>query len=219
MSFFKSLERKVLRPIGRGAKAVAPIAGGVIGTALGGPLGGALGSSLGGALKRGRIDLGKDAMNFGTGLLTAGIGSKLGLGGMGGGAAKSMGAMPSAANMAAKIGITGGSGLAAAAPSIGQQTFQSVVSQMAPEAGRSMLGEAGNWLSQGQNIKALGDAAIGGLGAYQQNQQLGMQRDQMNRNNALEDEERRRRAALDPARAQLMAALFSRLGLQNGMAA
>lgn len=65
----------------------------------------------------------------------------------------------------------------------------------------------------GKAIKAIGDMALGGYNAVQQNRQMQMERDQMNRRNRLEDEQLERTRAMDPVRAQLLAAMFQRLGL------
>jgi hypothetical protein len=196
MGFFKAFERNILRPIGRGAKAVAPIAGTIAGTALGGPLGGAIGNTLGGMAKRGKVDLGKDAVNFGSGLLMSGVAGKLGLGGAAGGAAKT----PNLGTLNAKnlIGVTGGKGIAAI-------PGNAITSGAGDTMGNGLMSSIGNWMKDGKNLKALGDTAIGGYGAVQQEREFQRRRE-------LENEQRTRSQALDPARAQLLAMIMQRMG-------
>lgn len=69
------------------------------------------------------------------------------------------------------------------------------------------------WWKDGKTMAAVGQTAVGSLNAYQNNQQMQMQRAQQERENRLMDEDRRRREGMDPVRAQLLAAMFQRLGL------
>lgn len=209
MSFFKSLERKVFRPLGRGAKAIAPIAGGIAGTMLGGPVGGAIGSTLGGMAKRGKVDLGKDALNFGGGLLLGGVGSKLGIPGFGRGGAK----VPNLGTMNAKgmIGMTSqgpgslvGSGISA--------IKGGAMDGLQDAGARGLAAGGGNFFKSGANIKALGDTVGGAFGAVQNERALGMQRDEMERRQRMEEEDRQRNQAMDPARARLLEMIMARLG-------
>lgn len=195
MSFFKALERNVFRPIGRAAKSVAPVAGTIAGGALGGPMGAALGSTLGGMAKRGKVDLGQDAMNFGGGLLMGGVASKLGIPGMGGGSK-----VPDLGTLNAKnlIGVTGGKGIAAIPGNA-----------ITPSAGGGMLSGIGNWLKDGKNLKALGDTALGGYSAVQQEREF-------QRRRAMEDEQMQRNRALDPMRSQLLQMIMQRMGASAG---
>lgn len=76
-----------------------------------------------------------------------------------------------------------------------------------------MGGGLGSFLRDGKTIAAAGNALVGGMNAVNANRQMQLERDQLNRRNALEDEDRRRREGMDPVRAQLLAAMFQRLGL------
>ena len=204
MSFWKSLERNVFRPIGRGAKTVAPIAGGIVGTALGGPLGGALGSSLGGALKRGKFDLKNALMDGGSSLLFNGIASKLGgIPGLGGGA---KGGVPDLAPMKNMVGMTAGNGLSAGISGAAPLAAGGIA-----DAAKSAVAEGGKkWLT-GKNIAAVGDAAIGGMQAYNGAQQNKLQQQQYEDFKRREEEDREREQAMDPMRSQLLQQIMMRL--------
>lgn len=229
MGFFKSLERKVFRPVGRGLKAAAPVIGGVAGSfipGVGNVVGSALGSAIGGQLKKGRFDAGALFKDAGVGVLTGGVMNKLGggsfLGGMGKGAANAgasaddvLNSLPDV-NMAARIGSTGAKGIARAGS--GSLPASDLVRSMAqPMQSGGFRAGVGNLLKDGKTIKAIGDTALGGYQAVQQNRMMEMEREQMERRNAIEDEERRRREAMDPMRGQLLAALMQRLGMGGGM--
>ena len=56
------------------------------------------------------------------------------------------------------------------------------------------------------------------MNAYNQAQTNAIQRNQMERNNRLEDEDREREQAMDPVRARLLAIMMQRLG-GSGMGA
>lgn len=211
MGFFKSLERRVFRPIGRGLKQAAPVLGGVAGSfipGVGNVVGSAIGSAIGGQLKKGRFDGGSLLRDAGMGVLTGGVMNKLGGGsflrGAGRGASAASGLKPT--DMKNMIGVTGMSGMAP----VGNALAQDIGAQAAGSGFRAGLG---NMLRDGKTIKAIGDTALGGYQAVQQERIMRQQREQMERNNRLEDEERARREALDPVRAQLLAAMFQRLGL------
>jgi hypothetical protein len=203
MSFWRSLERNVFRPVGRVAKAAAPIAGTVAGTALGGPLGGAIGSTLGGMAKRGKVDFKHDAMNFGGGLLMGGVAGKLGIPGMGGGGGGGGGASQLLKNnplgAAAIRGATGNTG-------------------GGMNVGRSFMSGVGNFLKDGKNLKAIGDTALGAYGAVQDERTAKIEREREERRRMMEDQDRQRSQAMDPARAQLLAMIMQRLGgsMQGG---
>ncbi|MCA2991940.1 hypothetical protein [Gemmatimonas sp.] len=216
MSFFRSFERKVLRPAGRGLRAAAPIIGAVAGSAipgLGTIAGSALGSAIGGQVKRGKFDGGRLLRDAGVGVLTGGVMSKLGGAGslLGGGKTDALNSL-APMNAASKIGITG-MGKAAG------QSFDDVARALAPQAAQGGIRSAiGNALGDGRTIKALGEAAIGGYGAVQNERMMRQQREQMERQNRIEDEERARRQAMDPARAALLAEIFRRMGMtQQGV--
>lgn len=227
MSFFRSFERKVLRPAGRGLRAAAPVIGGVAGSfipGVGNVVGSALGSAIGGQLKKGRFDAGSLLKDAGVGVLTGGVMNKLGggsfLGGMGKGAANAgasaddvLNSLPDV-NMAARVGATGGKGIARAAS--GSLPASDLVRGMAQPSSGGFRAGVGNLLKDGKTIKAIGDTALGGYQAVQQNRMMEMEREQMERRNAIEDEERRRREAMDPVRGQLLAALMQRLGMGGG---
>lgn len=213
MSFWRSLERKVFRPVGKGLKAAAPVIGGVAGSfipGVGNVVGGAIGSAIGGQVKRGKFDAGSLLKDAGTGVLTGGVLNKLGGGSfLGGARANPVDALGS---MDAKrvIGVTGMRGM---------QPASGALANTGVEAARGGIRSAiGNALKDGKTIKAIGDTALGGYQAVQQNRMMQMEREQMERRNQIEDEERRRREAMDPARGQLLAALMQRLGLGGGMA-
>lgn len=226
MSFFRSFERKVLRPAGRGLRAAAPVIGGIAGSfipGVGNVVGSALGSAIGGQLKKGRFDGGALLRDAGVGVLTGGVMNKLGGGSFLGGAKGATGAAANAddvlnslpdVNMAARVGATGGKGIARAAS--GSLPASDLVRGMAQPASGGFRAGVGNLLKDGKTIKAIGDTAIGGYQAVQQNRMMEMEREQMERRNAIEDEERRRREAMDPVRGQLLAALMQRLGMGGG---
>lgn len=205
MSFWKSLERNVFRPVGRAGKAVAPIAGGIVGTALGGPLGGALGSSLGGALKRGKFDLKNALMDGGSSLLLNGIASKLGgIPGLGGGA---KGGVPDLAPMKNMIGMTAGNGLTEGLSGAVANTASNGIGN----AVKGAVAEGGKkWLT-GKNIAAVGDAAIGGMQAYNGAQQNKLMQQQYEDQKRREEEDRAREQAMDPMRSQLIQQIMMRL--------
>lgn len=203
MSFWRSLERKVFRPIGRAAKAAAPIAGTVIGTAVGGPLGGAIGSTLGGMAKRGKVDFKHDALNFGGGLLMGGVGSKLGIPGFGGGGG---GNAASSLMKNNPLGVAAMKGVPAS--TLGGNM----------NVGRSFMSGVGNFLKDGKNLKAIGDTALGAYGAVQDERTAKIEREREARRRMMENQDRERSQALDPMRAQLLQMIMQRLGAGGGMA-
>lgn len=216
MSFFKSLERKVLRPVGRGLKAAAPVIGGVAGSfipGVGNVVGSALGSAIGGQLKKGKFDAGALVKDAGVGVLTGGVMNKLGGGSfLGGAKVDPMNALKPM-DAASKVGVTG------ITKSMGNpMAFDDIAAGFAPQASGGFRAGLGNMLKDGKTIKAIGDTAIGGYNAVQQNRMMQMERDQMNRRNRIEDEEIARKQAMDPIRAQLLAAMFERLGMKMGAA-
>lgn len=227
MSFLRSFERRVLRPVGRGLKAAAPVIGGVAGSfipGVGNVVGSALGSAIGGQLKKGRFDGGALLRDAGVGVLTGGVMNKLGGGSFLGGA---KGAANNAADdVAGEVLMTPGRSVTQAVKGIGDVSLSTAparnfMAEGALRAGGMAKGGIregiGNVLRDGKTIKALGDTAIGGYQAVQQNRMMEMEREQMERRNAIEDEERRRREAMDPVRGQLLAALMQRLGMGGGV--
>lgn len=215
MSFWKSLERNVFRPAGRGLKAAAPVIGGVAGSfipGIGTIAGSALGSAIGGQVKKGKFDAGALLKDAGMGVLTGGVMSKLGGGSFLGGAAKAN-PVDALKPMDWKGQITGqlargpGNG-------VGGATMDGIMRQ-----GGGMAQAAAPWWKQGQNIKALGETGAAALGAYQENRMTNAQLANMKRQQMLEDEDRAREQAMDPARAALLQSIFARLGIgQGGMA-
>lgn len=89
---------------------------------------------------------------------------------------------------------------------------------MAPSMMQRGMQMAGStpWWKDGKAIAAIGNTATGAMNAYQNNRAMQMQRAQQERENQLIDEDRDRREALDPVRAQLLAAMFKRMGLNTG---
>lgn len=85
------------------------------------------------------------------------------------------------------------------------------------QRGAQMAGNA-PWWKDGKTMAALGSTATGAMNAYQNNQAMRMQQAQQERENRLLDEDRARREGMDPMRAQLLAALFQRLGVNPGAA-
>lgn len=83
----------------------------------------------------------------------------------------------------------------------------------AAPGGLSPVASSGFSFTDPKTLMALGQTAVGGLNAFQNNQQMQMQRQEQERRNRLEDEQVRRRQAMDPMRSALMAALFQRLGM------
>jgi hypothetical protein len=191
----------------RNKKVIKPIA--TVGAGLlGGPMAAAaLNAAMSGLDREGKggigFDVGKGAMGAatgyamgtGAGALKSGIMSRLG----GQAAGQMAGAMPA---MTANLPGVGSMAIPASAG----------VSAAAPGAG-SMLGSAAGMLRDPKTMMALGQTAVGGMNAYQQAQQNNLQRQQLERQNANEDEDRQRRAGMDPARAQLLRMLFARLGV------
>jgi len=205
MSFWKSLERNVFRPVGRAGKAVAPVALGIAGSSVLGPLGGALGASLGGALKRGKFDLKNALVDGGSSLLFNGIASKLGgIPGLGGGAKAGV---PDLAPMKNMIGMTAGSGLKEGLSGAVANTASNGIG----DAVKGAVAEGGKkWLT-GKNIAAVGDAAIGGMQAYSGMQQNKLQQQMYEDNKRREEEDREREQAMDPMRSALLQQIMMRL--------
>ena len=268
MSFWTQLDKNVFRPIGRTAKDAAGTAGhvwketlpytlGILGGAVGGPLGASAGSTIGGMVKRGHVDLGADAMNFGTGLVGGSIMSKLGGHGFLGdggmiGRSLNSGAEDALSNSLAQTGnilnnthipdVTGGaftpgsmagvSSGGAAAPMGGLGSPSVRTGLGIADAGHSAmsgggmgaLGQGaqavgGDSFWNGKNIMALGNVATGAMGAMNDSNKYNLQRQQYADQKALTDEQLKRQAGMDPARVQLLAALFHRLGVQQQAAA
>jgi hypothetical protein len=69
------------------------------------------------------------------------------------------------------------------------------------------------WYRDGKTMLAAGNMLSGGLNAYNNAQTMRMQRQQMARQQRLEDEDRARRDGLDPARGAILAEILKRLGV------
>ncbi len=175
---------------------------------LGGPAAAAaLNGAMSGLDREGKsgigFDVGKGAMGAATG---AAMGSAAG-------GLKNMvmsklgaGAMPALGGTAPGnlIGVTGATG-SAAIPGAAGMAAPSVTGGI----GHSIMGA----LKDPKALAAIGQTAVGGLNAMQNAQAMRVQQAQQERQNALEEEDRKRKAAMDPVRAQLMAAIFGRLGV------
>ena len=200
---------------------------GTLGGAVGGPLGASAGSTIGGMVKRGHVDLGADAMNFGTGLVGGSIMSKLGGNGFlgtgpaqnavqGAGEAFTPGSMAGVAD-----GGMGGLGSPSVRTGLGiADAGHSAMSGGGMGAlGQGAQAVGGDSFWNGKNISAIGNLATGAMGAYSQNQQQHLQQQQYNDQKSITDEQRQRSQAMDPARLKLLAALFQRLGVSPQAAA
>lgn len=204
-------------------KPVATLAAGALTGGTGGAIVGGLMSGLDREGKRGiGFDLKRGAIGAaqGYGMGKVGAGLKTGvmnrLGASAAGQSLGTGAAPANALMSASksvsMPVSGvGNVSLATAPArdfMAESALRAVGSGVSD--GGSMLGSL---MRDGKTIKAIGDTAIGGYNAVQQNRMMQMERDQMNRRNRLEDEQLERTRAMDPVRAQLLAAMFQRLGL------
>lgn len=185
-----------------------------------GLLTGGMGGAVVGGLMRGLDREGKGGIGFdvgqgvrgavqgyglgkGAGMLKSGIMNRLG------GQAASQ-AMPSLPGMdpSKMIGLT---------PTAAKAAPGASVDAIMAQGGRAITPVAGSGfsLTDPKTLMALGQTAVGGLNAFQNSQQMQMQRQEQERRNRLEDEQVRRRQAMDPMRSALMAALFQRLGMGN----
>lgn len=180
--------------------------------ALTGGAGGALvGGLMGGLDREGKggigFDLGRGAVGavkgFGMGKLGQGIGARLGMPGMFGGGAPNAAQLMAQNPMGAAAIRGAGSGLATSASAQGAN-------------GMGLMSGIGRLLGDGKTIKALGETAIGGMNAVNQNRQMRMEREEMERRRRLEDEQIERQRGLDPARAALFAQIMQRLGGSPG---
>jgi hypothetical protein len=191
----------------RNKKVIKPVATLAAGALTGGAGGALVGGLMNGLDREGKggigFDVGKGAVGaatgYGMGKLGQGVGARLGMPGMFGGGGGSQASQLLAQNPMGAAAIRG-AGNSAAAQGAG---------------GMNIMGGIGNFLKDGKNLKAMGDMAIGGMGAVQQNQRLKMEQDEMRRRRELEDEQRMRQQGMDPMRAQLLQMIMQRLGSQN----
>jgi hypothetical protein len=170
-----------------------------------GLLTGGMGGAVVGGLMRGLDREGKGGIGFDVGQGVRGAVQGYGLG-KGAGMLKS-GIMNRLGGQAASSAVGAATPAAAASPVTAAAT--------AAPGGLSPVASSGFSLTDPKTLMALGQTAVGGLNAFQNNQQMQMQRQEQERRNRLEDEQVRRRQAMDPMRSALMAALFQRLGMGN----
>lgn len=186
-------------------KPVATIAAGALGTPA---LGAAVGAAMGGLDREGRSGIGFDVKR---GALGAAAGY-----GMGkvGGALKS--------GVMSRMGGSAASELMANNP-LGTAAIQGASSNIGgtamPNVGRQFMSGVGNVMRNGAAIKAVGDTALGAYGAVQDNRTATIEREREDRRRGMEDEDRSRNQALDPARARLLAMIMQRLGGGGGVPA
>ncbi len=204
--------KKIIKPIA--TLAAGALTGGVGGAVVGGLMNGLDREGKGGI----GFDVKKGAMGAASGYgmgkiggaLKSGVMNRLASNGLAA-AGKSLPGMPS------MIGTTAGNGmpaLSAAAPG----AMANAAPNMLQQAG-GLAQQAAPWYKDGKTISALGATAVGGMNAYGQSQQNALARQQMERNNRIEDEDREREQAMDPVRARLLAMMLQRLGGPNiGMA-
>jgi hypothetical protein len=191
-----------------------------IATLAAGALTGGVGGAVVGGLMNGLDRPGKGGIGFDVGKGALGAASGYGMGKIGGalksgvmnrlasnGLAHASKALP---GMPSMIGTTAGNGmpaLSAAAPG----AMANAAPGMLQQAG-GMAQQAAPWFKDGKTISALGSTAVGAMNAYGQSQQNALQREQMERNNRIEDEDRENERGLDPVRARLLAMMMQRLG-------
>ncbi|MFN8996011.1 MAG: hypothetical protein ACK5X3_20420, partial [Pseudomonadota bacterium] len=169
-----------------------------------GLLTGGMGGAVVGGLMRGLDREGKGGIGFDVGQGVRGAVQGYGLG-KGAGMLKS-GIMSRLGGQAAS------SAVGAATPAVASPVTAAAT---AAPGGLSPVASSGFSFTDPKTLMALGQTAVGGLNAFQNNQQMQMQRQEQERRNRLEDEQVRRRQAMDPMRSALMAALFQRLGMGN----
>lgn len=220
---WRGFERKFLRPIGKGLKAAAPIAGAVVGGAVGGPLGAGLGSALGGMAKRGKFDLSDALLDAGTGALTSGIAGRLGITGKLSGALAKSG-IPGVADGAANQYLNAASGkLAGSLATAGTQGAGSLATNAARAAGSLKAGAPGmaqGLFSDPAKLQALGAAGQAGASIYGAQKADALEREQWEwqraRQEEEDEEERRTAAALAPYTQSLMEGMRRRIGTPGG---
>lgn len=206
----------------RNKKIIKPIA-----TLAAGALTGGVGGAVVGGLMNGLDREGKGGIGFDVGKGAMGAASGYGMGKIGGalksgvmsriGGQAAMKALPSAAPGAMAPSMAAAPSLSA--PSAVQGGLDMLKAGGIPKVPSSFMGGVGNALRDGKTISALGATAVGGMNAYGQSQQNALARQQMERNNRIEDEDREREQAMDPVRARLLAMMLQRLGGPNiGMA-
>jgi hypothetical protein len=156
-------------------------------------------------LKRGKFDLKNALIDGGSSLLFNGIASKLGgIPGLGGGAKAGV---PDLAPMKSMIGMTAGSGLKEGLSGAVANTASNGIG----DAVKGAVAEGGRKFLTGKNVAALGEAAIGGMGAYNDMQAQKLAQMKYDDEKRREEEDRQREQAMDPMRAQLLQQIMMRL--------
>jgi hypothetical protein len=194
----------------RNKKIIKPIATLAAGALTGGAGGALVGGLMGGLDREGKggigFDVGRGAMGaatgYGMGKLGQGVGARLGMPGMFGGGGSQASQLLAQNPMGAAAIRSAGSGVGSSAAAQG--------------AGKmGLMSSIGGFLKDGKNLKALGDTAIGGMNAVNQNRQQRMEREEMERRRRMEDEQIERQRGMDPMRASLLAQIMQRLGGQG----
>lgn len=198
---------------------------------------GRLGAGIGQAAgigKIGAMERAGNAIGGGANSLKAGVMNRLGVGAANGAANASPTALSHASSNSALLRpavsvsqpVAGIGNVSLATAPARDFLAEGVMQQAATGGGFGGGFSLPGMLSDGKTLAALGNTAVGGMNAYNQNQATQMQRAayaaqqaQMERSNRLEDEERARRNSMDPARAALLAQLFAQLGLGTGRVA
>lgn len=198
-------------------KPIATIGAGVLTGGMGGALVGGLMNGLDREGKGGiGFDVGKGAMGAAQGYgmgklgagLKAGIMNRLGAGAAGKGAnllAAGTEPMNRGLSMIPEVG-------ADAMPAMAMPAAASAAPGMAA-GGIANAAANGPWYKDGKLLASAGNAMVGGMNAYTNAQQARAMRQQQERENRIQDDALARRRALDPARAALLAQIFSRLGM------